>query len=133
MEETHAQLSAFTSVPRMTSFDDRLEVIIVTFRTFYWNGKTIVRKLEFSGADSIKELNAKKIIFILSLRIMLSNQNVITLKPNQCTMNTLGIPKIVAAIDRWSLFRGSFVLQKLKTGSYQSGRFRLVKTLLRWS
>ncbi len=35
-------------------------------------------------------------------------------------------PKKVTVVDGWSLFRGSFVLLKLKTGSHHGGRYRQV-------
>jgi hypothetical protein len=41
-------------------------------------------------------------------------------------------PKIVSVVDRWSLFRGSFMLQKLKAGLHHIGRYRQVVAIRRW-
>ena len=40
--------------------------------------------------------------------------------------------KIVAVVDRWSLLRGTFMLQTRKTGSRNNGRRRQVVATLRW-
>ncbi len=42
-------------------------------------------------------------------------------------------PKFVAIVDRWSLFRGTFMLQKLKLGLQNRGRCRQVVVIRRWS
>ena len=42
-------------------------------------------------------------------------------------------PKIVAVVDRWSLFRGRFMLLKLKMGPQNSGCCRQVAAIRRWS
>jgi len=42
-------------------------------------------------------------------------------------------PKFVVVVDRWSLFRGSFMLWKLKLGPQNSGRYRQVVIIQRWS
>jgi len=42
-------------------------------------------------------------------------------------------PKFVAVVDRWSLFRGSLQLWKLKLGPQYSGRYRQVVVIRRWS
>ncbi len=42
-------------------------------------------------------------------------------------------PKLVAVVDRWSLFRGSFILWKLKSGPRNSGRCRQAVVIRRWS
>jgi len=41
--------------------------------------------------------------------------------------------KFVAIVDRWSLLRDSFMLQKLKMGRQRSGRCRQVVIIHRWS
>jgi hypothetical protein len=42
-------------------------------------------------------------------------------------------PKFLAVVVRWSLFRGSFMLWKLKLGPQNSGRCREVVVICRWS
>jgi hypothetical protein len=42
-------------------------------------------------------------------------------------------PKFVAVVDRWLLFRGSFMLYKMKTGPQNGGRYRQVVVIRRWS
>ncbi len=42
-------------------------------------------------------------------------------------------PKFVAVVDRWSLFRGSFMLWKLKLGPQNCGCCRQVVIIWRWS
>ena len=42
-------------------------------------------------------------------------------------------PKFVAVVDRWSLFRGTFMLQKFKMGPQNGGRYRQVVAIRRWS
>ena len=42
-------------------------------------------------------------------------------------------PKIVAVVERWSLFRGSFLLSKLKMWPQNGGRYRQVVAIWRWS
>ena len=42
-------------------------------------------------------------------------------------------PKIVAVDDRWSLFRGSFIIKKLEKGPQKSGRCWRMVTIRRWS
>ncbi len=41
-------------------------------------------------------------------------------------------PKFVAVVERWSLFRGSFTLWKLKLGPQNSGHCRQVVAIRRW-
>jgi len=42
-------------------------------------------------------------------------------------------PKLVAVVDRWSLFRGSFIIWKLKSGPRNSGCCRQVVVIRKWS
>jgi hypothetical protein len=35
-------------------------------------------------------------------------------------------PKFVAVLDRWSLFRGNFMFQKIENGTPNGGRYRQV-------
>ncbi len=42
-------------------------------------------------------------------------------------------PEFVAVIDRWSLFRGSFMLWKFKLGPQNCGRCRQGVVIWRWS
>ncbi len=42
-------------------------------------------------------------------------------------------PKFVTVADRWSLFRGSFMLLKFELGPQNSGRSRQVVVIWRWS
>jgi hypothetical protein len=41
-------------------------------------------------------------------------------------------PKVVAVVDRWSLFKGFFVLLKLKTGTHHISYYRQVVAIQRW-
>jgi len=42
-------------------------------------------------------------------------------------------PKFVTVVDRWSLFRGNFMLWNLKLGLKNGGRYRQVVVARRWS
>jgi hypothetical protein len=42
-------------------------------------------------------------------------------------------PKFVVVVDRWSLFRGRFMLWSLKLGIQNGGRCRQVVAIQRWS
>jgi hypothetical protein len=42
-------------------------------------------------------------------------------------------PKFVAVVDMWSLFRGSFMLQKLNMGLQKGSRCRQLVVIRRWS
>ncbi len=52
---------------------------------------------------------------------------------NLNTVKPLLNPKFVAVFDRWSLFRGSFLLWELKLGPQNCGRCRQVVVIRRWS
>jgi hypothetical protein len=42
-------------------------------------------------------------------------------------------PKFVAVVDRWSLFKGRFMLKRFKLGLKNNGRYRQVVVIRRWS
>ncbi len=42
-------------------------------------------------------------------------------------------PELVAVVVRWPLFRGNFMLQYLKMGLQNGGRYRQVVVIRRWS
>ncbi len=74
------------------------------------------------------------ITFIICVNFLKSNiveESLYTVKPvyNDHPRD----PKFVAVVDRWSLFRGRFMLWSLKLGLQNGGRCRQVVAIRRWS